>query len=965
MVPEYKKNMVKEHWQAILGADKSGKGAICPSCGSGTGKNGTGLTQVPGSYELKCFACDNTHDVFGWYAIKRNLDVKHDFNQIYRECCELAGIDPEADTPSKAKATKASKAAVKTATKKSEPALNLTPYYKECAARLHETDYWSQRGLSEETCKHFLVGFDPQWKHPSWSEMCTRTPRLIVPIDKHCYLARDTRSNDFFKKLSAEEKKQAWNNPKSKCNRSGGESKIPTFHKKVLDQYDVIITVEGEIDAMSIYEVGFPNVVATGSISYRDMLIDALYHTKKRPKAMIVAFDNETSKSVIAAKRDLEKALKKLGINFVDGTDISGGLKDANELLIADREQLKANVRRLVDFAESLPPIESEDEIKARERAAKEAAKASKEGKQSKGRKSEGEPVDLTTTTELTWTYTARQIFGSAPLDIRIPDKYTVDEGGIIGDGIVCTRTPVIPFERIINHHTGDRKYTLALYLKEQKRWQEIEAEATTIMDHHRIIDLVKKGLATTSGIEAKTLATYLYDTIALNNDIIIEREEIHQPGWSSDMKEFRLPNRGDCYMPSFAQRLSSKGTLEQWSAKAREVCKSPIARLMLSTAFAAPLLRVLKMRSFGLYLYGPSKGGKTACQSFALSVWGDPIKMKRTFNTTMNGLEAAAEQSNDLPFLVDELMQADEKFRRDGMSFIVCNEQGRGRSDKTGQARPIKEWRVILLCNGEHRYFDDASKEGARNRLVEVEMGTEERVFDDEEYASGVHRFIVDCHGTAGNVFLDKLMEYGFERVEKDFNTLYEMLTKEYYPKYPKEYLRMLAVTGLGDAYRANFVTGEYANMCLVETKRSLIDKVIHRIPTAAMLVEYTRAWAKLRSFIMANKYHFYGEHLNGDPTNIDMPEMRIQSPVYGEIRSDENHVVVEYIIERDAVQECLKKAGFAPAKMLKAFAAHNWIEKDKDGKDPKRIWPGAPKERRPRMIVITPKNLFEADEV
>ena len=82
------------------------------------------------------------------------------------------------------------------------------------------------------------------------------------------------------------------------------------------------------------------------------------------------------------------------------------------------------------------------------------------------------------------------------------------------------------------------------------------------------------------------------------------------------------LPPRGrpDATMPP----RTREGSLEGWKREVgRPCCLSDLGVLALSTAFAAPLLRMSGRPSFGLNLYGPSKAGKSTLLLAASSVSG------------------------------------------------------------------------------------------------------------------------------------------------------------------------------------------------------------------------------------------------------------------------------------------------------------------------------------------------------
>lgn len=109
------------------------------------------------------------------------------------------------------------------------------------------------------------------------------------------------------------------------------------------------------------------------------------------------------------------------------------------------------------------------------------------------------------------------------------------------------------------------------------------------------------------------------------------------QTGWHSSRRAFvaatgtiardKMP--GKLFPPqaragsNIAMR-SKEGNLQGWKTEVACRClRSSVGTLVLSAAFAAPLLRLLGMSSFGLNLCGPSKTGKSAMLLAAASVSG------------------------------------------------------------------------------------------------------------------------------------------------------------------------------------------------------------------------------------------------------------------------------------------------------------------------------------------------------
>ena len=173
--------------------------------------------------------------------------------------------------------------------------VDYTDFYNEAIENLLQTDYWKKRGLSEETCRKFCLGYIENWKHPKAPEYVSSTPRLIVPISKYGYLARDVREV-----VSDVELEYV----KSKV------GKMLPFNLQASSN-EVVYIVEGEIDVISMYEVG-ANAVGLGSLAYKRMLIEELKKLSVKPKIMIIALDNDEAGR--NASKSFQNVLQELGI---------------------------------------------------------------------------------------------------------------------------------------------------------------------------------------------------------------------------------------------------------------------------------------------------------------------------------------------------------------------------------------------------------------------------------------------------------------------------------------------------------------------------------------------------------------------------------------------------------------------------------------------------------------------------
>lgn len=320
---------VNSHPEEILQPDGSGKGYICPKCGSGSGQKGTGLTCEPkksgAGYHLHCYACGFDGDAFD--AIGEIIETT-DYTQRARYAADQCGLqledrdeDARALYASFRKEQEAATAAGTRAPEAAEPKADFTELFREAHQHINETDY--HRGLSAETLERFNVGYLPSWKHPKAPAAVPTSPRLIIPTSATSYIARDTRPG-----------------VKDYAKQKFGE--VHFLNVGALDAADQpIYIVEGEIDALSIIDVG-GEAIALGSTSMIKKFAQIVKdHRPKKP--LLLALDHDGAGAKAAG--DLGNMLGEMNVPFYT-VDVSGSYKDANEALIADRDAFAAAVYR-------------------------------------------------------------------------------------------------------------------------------------------------------------------------------------------------------------------------------------------------------------------------------------------------------------------------------------------------------------------------------------------------------------------------------------------------------------------------------------------------------------------------------------------------------------------------------------------------------------------------------------------
>lgn len=320
---------------------------ICPICNSG----GHGHINSDGAFSIykadptrwKCFSCGRGGDI---YDLIGEVESLADFKDQDRRIRETLGLpSAEYQNQPKTEQKKVTQVTQHTQVTQQEP-VDFTALYLEANKNIGKTDY--NRGLSRETLDRFKIGYIENWKHPKAPEG-TESPRLIIPITKHSYLAVDTRDD------IPEEQRQY-----KKSKAKGKDPAIWTFNYKALASADrPIFITEGEIDALSIIDIG-GEAVATGSVSYIGQFLER-YKEAKTTQPLILALDND--KAGETAEEKLAEALDSIGAKYYR-LDIYGDSKDANEALLKDREAFREMIK---GAEEQVIKLEEESKEEARE----------------------------------------------------------------------------------------------------------------------------------------------------------------------------------------------------------------------------------------------------------------------------------------------------------------------------------------------------------------------------------------------------------------------------------------------------------------------------------------------------------------------------------------------------------------------------------------------------------------------
>lgn len=348
-----------EHTTDILEPDGQSKnsttpkGYICPICNSGSGPKGTGIT-TKDKVHFTCWAgCFSNSDIIDILAKRDGYDHESNITKLRNACkafniklddvrsvqtehapldwnCDpiYEAVQTEPDTPEQPQTQQTGTNEGERAPKRAEP-VNYSAQIKDWNSHLNECDYLTKRGIDPALQDFLQIGYAENYQNGRAA--------IIIPNGEDRYIARFIDGKT------------------PKYNKTKGASN-DLYNAQALEQNErPVFIVEGEIDAISLMELGINNVVGLGSTSNKNKLVEVLRKIKpENQPTLILALDNDEAGTT--ATLDLEKQLQSANIKYFlpKSSELYGTCKDANEALTTDREAFKKELEHLNKTPEEL-----------------------------------------------------------------------------------------------------------------------------------------------------------------------------------------------------------------------------------------------------------------------------------------------------------------------------------------------------------------------------------------------------------------------------------------------------------------------------------------------------------------------------------------------------------------------------------------------------------------------------------
>jgi replicative DNA helicase len=326
------KEYIHEHPEQFLERDGSGKGFICPICGSGSGQHGTGITAKAGDYHFTCWAgdCFKNSDIIDIIGVKYGLTGRDKFQKAY----DLFGLNVDDPGDQKAAGPKkqrpaASEPLIEATITLPEPDENAERYADEIKAAAADSqkaiNYLELRGISPETAKAAGIG---------WTAKGGGAGSVLFPYRSNAYNMR---------RLKGDSPKYI------------NYGKLKLYCPQIMrDHYKQtggpVFVVEGEIDALSILEAG-GTAIATGSTNKIQNFLESVPDVQKGlnmdPSSPFIIFMDNDGPGQKAQKKILEN--KPDGALFIDGAAVlkEFSANDPNEALTKGKPQFSAKIQEI------------------------------------------------------------------------------------------------------------------------------------------------------------------------------------------------------------------------------------------------------------------------------------------------------------------------------------------------------------------------------------------------------------------------------------------------------------------------------------------------------------------------------------------------------------------------------------------------------------------------------------------
>jgi hypothetical protein len=355
------------------------------------------------------------------------------------------------------------------------------------------------------------------------------------------------------------------------------------------------------------------------------------------------------------------------------------------------------------------------------------------------------------------------------PAGFVVPDPYEVERAGIWirregKDG--AERIPVAsaPVVVVAVYVDPDGDQLVELVWLDGNRWVSRTVPRSVTKSGRRLVaQLGDAGFPATES-DARAVERWLARSETINRIRIPRHALSRWLGWQPDgtfAAAQDTPHRIEPAHPEQRPALAShhpSGTLDSWRRAVERLAGYPVAVIVLSAAFAAPLLDILGLDSFTLDVSGRSTRGKTTAARLALSAWADPSERADgmfSWRTTMLAAEKRLNLVRGLPVVFDETRVVKYPELVDQVLYQVPKNHGAARG---GGYPSLLPWRTVVVSTGEQSALSFTTHQGAAARVLTIQRPPFPAGDTSGADAAALTTALDEQYGTAGPAFVDRL---------------------------------------------------------------------------------------------------------------------------------------------------------------------------------------------------------------
>lgn len=342
--------------------------------------------------------------------------------------------------------------------------------------------------------------------------------------------------------------------------------------------------------------------------------------------------------------------------------------------------------------------------------------------------------------------------------------KMTYDkDGGLHEKRIAASQCNIVAIGRNID--TQELLYKLQI--KDLKGAETFAWKTTgALMKKTEILKLQEIGMHFKE-VDANDVIDYLDAYIVRASSNLTEEFTVSTGGWKKNFGMYVIGNRcitADSVSDIIqmenptAVNFEVQGTLEDWVKGAKYIIDYPAVRFKVYNAFAATLLRMLKLTSYLVDNHVETGRLKSVSNALAAGCFGKPWAQQVAGSSTSVGVLGMLTYCMDIPTFMDETSQNVETARKLAYSVGNIGKRVKGKSDgKAGIVIP-SEMSTVLLMTGENPIIPENSNGGEDVRVLPLTEGVSAKLSPED--ISSMELLLSENYGHLIVPFIQELLK-------------------------------------------------------------------------------------------------------------------------------------------------------------------------------------------------------------